>query len=151
MLKQAFFLTTITEEQIEETIDRHPALSERVRNWQVIAQEGNKVVIHIIADITDPDQIDRLKSHVSYLGKSYREIAQKAKASDPVCKAVIKRIVFTTWEIDNPDPEGPARINYRGSLGEWLAAGRPERLSGWLPKHVWLGQAIETPNDNEVG
>lgn len=143
-------MTTITEEQIEDYIDRHPALSERVRNWQVIAQEGDKVVIHVIVDITDPNQIDRLKTCPEYLGNSYRHIAQRAKASNPVCKAVIKRIVFTTWEIDNPDPEGSPRINYRGSLGEWLAAGRPERLSGWFPKHVWAGQAIETPNEDEV-
>ncbi len=150
MLKQGFFLTTITEQQIKEAIERYPAIGERVRNWQPIASVADKQVVHIIADITDPDQLDRLKDHADYLGKSYREIAQRAKASNPVCKAVIKEIVLTVWEIDNPDSEGSERINYKGNLGEWIAAGKPERLAGWFPKHVWAGQDIEIPSEEEI-
>lgn len=153
MPKQAFFLTTITEEQIEDYIECYPALGERVRNWQPIAQVDDKLVVHVIADIAKPGQADRLKNHADYLGKDYREIAQRAKASDPVCKAVIKKIVFTNWEIDNPSypEEGPERINYRGSLGEWIAAGRPERLSGWQVAHDWAGNGLERPGESEVG
>lgn len=151
MLKQAFFLTTITEEQIGDYIERYPAVGEKVRNWQPIAQVNDKQVIHIIADMTDPDQLDRLKSHASYLGKSYREIAQRAKADDLVCKSVAKKVIFTNWEIDNPDPEGPERINHKGSLGEWLAAGKPERVSQWQVAHDWAGNKLERPGDTDMG
>jgi len=150
MLVQGFFLTTMDEEEIEGILEKFPKLGERVRDWVVIAEEAGQIVVHIIIEFNQA-VVNRLKARPEYLGRSYKEIAQKAKAGDNTCKAVLKRIVFTNWEIDNPDyPEGPARINYRGSLGEWIAAGRPTRLSGWYPAHVWLGQVVETPNENEV-
>ena len=147
MLRQLFFLTTMDEEQVEDILERFPKLGERVRDWVVIAKEGGKVIIHAIMDL---DQAQRLYQRPEYLGHDYKNIAQRAKAGDVTCKKVIKRIVFTTWEIDNPDPEGPERINYRGGLGEWITAKRPTRLSGWFPAHVWLGQEIANVSENDV-
>jgi len=146
---QGFFLTTMDEEEVEGVLEKFPRLGERVRDWVVIAREAGQIVVHIIIQ-HDQVVIDRLKARPEYLGKSYKQIAQKAKAGNTTCRAVLKRIVFTNWEIDNPDyPEGPARITYRGSLGEWIAAGRPAKLSGWYPAHVWLGQTIEVDQNNE--
>ena len=144
--KQLFFLTTMDEEEVEGVMERFPKLGERVRDWRVIAEEAGQIVVHIIIENVQA-VVDRLKSRPEYLGESYREIAQKAKAGNTTCNAVIKRIVFTSWEIDNPDPEEPDRINYKGSLKEWIDAGRPERLSGWHPAHVWLGHGMEIPDD----
>ncbi len=147
MLRQLFFLTTMDEEQVEDVLERFPKLGERVRDWRVIAEEAGQIVIHVIIEL---EQAQRLYQRPEYLGHSYKDIAQRAKAGDATCRQVLKRIVFTNWEIDNPDPGGPPRINYRGSLGEWIDAGRPTRLSGWYPAHVWLGQEIETPVDSEI-
>ena len=149
MLKQLFFLTTMEEEQVEDVLERFPRLGERVRDWVVIAEEAGQIVVHIIIKNVQA-VVNRLKNRPEYLGETYKEIAQKAKAGDTTCKKVLKRIVFTTWEIDNPDPEGPERINYRGSLGEWIDAERPTRLTGWFPAHVWLGQEIETPEEEDI-
>lgn len=149
MLVQGFFLTTMDEEGVEGVLQKFPKLGERVRDWVVIAREGNYIVVHIIIEFNQA-VVNRLRARPEYLGKSYKQIAQKAKACATICKQVLKRIIFTTWEIDNPDPEGPERINYRGSLGEWIDVGRPERLSKWYPAHVWLGQGIEVPAENEV-
>lgn len=148
---QGFFLTTMDEEEINGTFERFPKLGERVRDWRIIATQGGYVVVHIIIDYVQA-VVDRLRARPEYLGKSYKKIAQNAKASDQTCLQVIKKIVFTSWEIPNPDypADGPATIAYRGSLGEWLAAGRPPRLSGWFPAHVWLGNHVDVPDESEV-
>ena len=148
-VKQLFFLTTMDEEEINGVFDRFPKLGERVRDWMVIARQNDYIVVHIIIRFNQA-VVDRLKALPEYLGHSYKKIAQKAKDGDAICLNVLKKIIFTTWEIDNPDPEGPAKINYRGSLDEWIDAGRPERLSGWYCAHVWLGQAVEIPSHNEI-
>lgn len=150
MLVQGFFLTTVDEEEVEGILEKFPKLGERVRDWVVIAKEAGKIIVHIIIGFNQA-VVDRLENRPEYLGKSYKQIAQKAKAGDQTCKKVLKRIVFTSWEIDNPDPEGPLKIEYRGSLGEWITAGRPQRLSSWYPSHVWLGQEVDVPTENEVG
>lgn len=149
-IKQGFFLTTMTEEEIEGFVEHFPDLGERVRDWLVIGIVGENIIVHIITQ--DMPKADRLLQRIEYLGKSYKEIAQQAKAGDIPCGKAAKRIIFTTWEVDNPTypEEGPEMISYRGSLGEWLTAGRPERLSGWYPAHVWLGQDIEIPDDDDV-
>jgi len=150
MLVQGFFLTTMDEEEVEGVLERFPKLGERLRDWVVIAKEAGQIVVHVIIEFNQV-VVDRLKARPEYLGKSYKQIAQKAKAGDTTCKQVLKRIVFTTWEIDNPDyPDGPERISYRGNLGEWIAAGRPTRLSGWYPAHVWLGQYVDVPGGSEI-
>lgn len=145
---QGFFLTTMDEEEINGLFERFPKLGERVRDWVVIAKENDHIVVHIIIQ-HDQAVIDRLTALSEYLGHSYKKIAENAKEGDQTCLQVLKRIVFTTWEIDNPDPEGPARIPYRGSLGEWITAGRPTRLSGWYPIHVWLGRDVEVDQELE--
>lgn len=38
----------------------------------------------------------------------------------------------------------------RDSLGEWLVAGKPERLSGWQVAHEWAGNGLERPGQDEV-
>lgn len=147
-IKQAFFLTEWDEEEIEGFIQRFPKLGERVRDWIVIAEESGKYVFHVITQ--DMPKADRLLQRIEYLGKSYKQIAQRAKAGDIPCGKALKRIVFTNWEIDNPDPEGPPRINHRGTLKEWLDAGRPTRLTGWQKAHDWLGNNLDAPHESEV-
>lgn len=151
MIKQAFFLTTWDEEEIEGILERFPKLEERVRDSQVIGNVGEQTIFHVITQ--DMGKESRLVQRVEFLGRDYREVAQKAKAGDTVCKAVIKRIVFTNWEIDNPNypEEGLERINHRGSLGEWLVAGKPERQSGWQVAHDWAGNALERPGNSDMG
>lgn len=150
MIKQAFFLTEWDEEEIEEILVRFPKLGERVRDYVILASFSDLIVVHII--LQDMVKDVRLLQRVEYLGRDYKEIAQKAKADDIPCGKALKRIVFTNWEIENPayPEEGPETIPYRGSLGEWITAGRPTRLTGWFPTHVWLGQNIEIPEDDEV-
>ena len=147
-LHQAFFLTTMTEQEIEGVIEKFPNLGEKVRNWRVIATINDEIVVHVIADTS---VFDRLSQREEYLGKSYREIAQKAKAGDPDCQKVLKQIVLTSWEIDNPEypEEGSEKIIHHGSLGEWLLAGRPERLSGWRVIHQWFNHSLEVPESVE--
>ena len=137
MLRQLFFLTTMDEEQVEDILERFPKLGERVRDWVVIAKEGGKVIIHAIMDL---DQAQRLYQRPEYLGHDYKNIAQRAKAGNKNCQAVIKKIIFTTWGIDN----------HRGSFGEWIKVKKPKRLSGWFPAHVWLGQEIANVSENDV-
>lgn len=150
MIKQAFFLTEWSEEEIEGFLDRFPKLGERVRDHQIIGTVGEQIVVHIITQ--DMEKDGRLVQRVEYLGRDYREIAQKAKTGDNVCRQVAGQIVFTSWEIDNPayPEEGPARINHKGNLKEWLLAGRPARRSGWQKAHDWLGNDLEAPGDGDV-
>ena len=148
MLKQAFFLTEWDEEEIEGVLERFPKLGERVRDYVVLASFNDLIVVHII--IQDMPKDARLLQRVEYLGRDYREIAQKAKAGNTTCRQVAGQIIFTNWEIDNPDPEGPSRISYRGKLKEWIVAGRPERLSGWQVAHDWAGNGLERPGEGEV-
>lgn len=147
-LHQAFFLTSFTEEEIEGVIEKFPKLGERIRNWRVIATINDEIVVHIISDIS---VFNRLSQRPEYLGQNYREIAQKAKADDLDCRKALKQIVLTSWEIDNPDypEEGLERITHHGSLGEWILAGRPERLSGWRVIHQWSGHNLEVPETVE--
>ncbi len=150
MIKQAFFLTTWTEEEIEGFLERFPNLGERVRDHQVIATINDQIVVHIITQ--DMEKASRLVQKVEYLGRDYSEIAQKAKAGDTTCAQVLGQIVFTNWEIDNPTypEEGPPRINHRGKLKEWIVAGRPTRLSAWQKAHDWLGNNLDAPSDDEM-
>ncbi len=152
MFKQGFFLTTIIEEQLpdEGGIDIYPDLDERIRDdWSVIGTAEGKSIIHVI-DFTA--RIVRLNKDTTYLGKDYKHIAQQAKQGDINCQVVIDEIVFTNWEIDNPDysGEGPPRINLRGKFKKWKNSGRPLKLTGWFPAHVWFGQDIEIPDDNDL-
>jgi len=147
-IKQAFFLTIWTEEEIEGILERFPKLGERVRDYVVLASFNGQIVVHII--IQDMLKDTRLLQRIEYLGRDYREIAQKAKACDVTCQQVIGQIVFTNWMIDNPDPEGLERINYKGSLKEWIVAGKPKRLSGWQKAHDWLGNGLEALGDDEI-
>jgi len=149
MIKQAFFLTTWDEEMIEGFLERFPKLGERVRDPQVIGMVGEQIIVHVITQ--NLPKYDRLVQRVEYLGCDYREIAQKAKAEDPVCMQVTGQIIFTNWEIDNPayPEEGPARINHKGNLKEWILAGRPAR-SSWAITHVWLGNDLEIPSESDI-
>ena len=147
-IKQAFFLTEWDEEEIEGVLVRFPKLGERIRDYVILASFNDLIVIHVV--IQDMPKDGRIAQRVEFLGRDYKEIAQQGKAGDIPCGKAAKRIVFTTWEIENPDPEGPETISYRGSLGEWLTAGRPTRLTGWFPAHVWLGQDIETPDHGDI-
>ncbi len=148
-LKQAFFLTEWDEEEIEEVLERFPKLGERVRDLQVIATIGEQIVVHIITQ--DMEKDSRLIQRLEYLGRDYREIAQKAKVGDNVCRQVAGQIVFTNWEIDNPTypEEGPARINHKGNLKEWILAGRPVR-SSWQIAHVWFGNDLNVPDESDI-
>lgn len=148
MIKQAFFLTTMTEEEIEGIIERFPSLGERVRDLRIIATVNDKIVVHVITQ--DMDKEGRLAQRPEYLGRDYREIAQKAKAGDVTCRQVLGQIIFTNWEINNPDLEGPPRINHKGNLKEWITAGRPTRASGWYKAHDWFGNDLEAPEEGDV-
>jgi len=147
-IKQAFFLTTWDEEEIEGFLERFPKLGERVRDFRVIATINNQIVVHVITQ--DMDKNSRLVQRVEYLGRDYREIAQKAKARDTTCRQVLGQIIFTNWEIDNPDPEGPPRINHKGNLKEWITAGRPTRASGWQKAHDWFGNDLNVPSEDDI-
>ena len=140
-LVQGFFLTTMDEEEINGVFDRFPKLGERVRDWVVIARQNDYIVVHIILEFSQA-VVDRLRARPEYLGHSYKKIAQEAKAGDQTCLQVLKRVVFTTWEVGGEV--------YRGSLGEWITAGRPARLSGWFIAHVWLGQEVAIPTDEDI-
>ncbi len=150
MIKQAFFLTKWDEEEIEEILVRFPKLGDRLRDYVVLVSFNDLIVVHII--IQDMVKDARLIERIEYLGRDYREIAQRAKAGDIPCGKALKRIISTVWEIENPayPEEGLETIPYRGSLGEWLTAGRPARLTEWFPAHVWLGNHVETPSDEDM-
>lgn len=149
MIKQAFFLTEWDEEEIEGFLERFPKLGERVRDLQVIAAIGEQIVVHVITQ--NLPKYDRLAQRVEYLGRDYREVAQKAKAGNIPCRQALGQIIFTNWEIDNPayPEEDPPRINHKGNLKEWIVAGRPAR-SSWAITHVWFGNDLEIPSENEI-
>lgn len=150
MIRQAFFLTEWDEEMVEEVLEYFPKLGERVRDYVVLASFNDQIVVHII--LQDIIKDTRLLQRIEYLGRDYKEIAQKAKANDVPCGKAAKRIIFTTWEIENPTypEEGPETISHRGSLGEWLTAGRPERTTGWYRLHEWSGNVLDNPSDNDI-
>ncbi len=147
-IRQLFFLTVWDEEEIDGVVHRFPELGERVQDWKVIGEIDNSIIVHVITQ--DLTQAARLYQQFGYLGKSYKAIAQDAKQGDAVCQQVIDEIVFNNWEEDNPDPEGPPRITHRGNLKEWKEKFKPPKLSKWMPAHVWLGQDVETPTDDDV-
>ncbi len=141
-------MTEIIRDQLPEGgIDEYPDLDERVRDSFVIGAANGKSIIHVI---DNDDKMNRLRNDATFLERSYRHIAIEAMQGDSNCQAVIDQILFTNWEIDNPDPEGPPRINKRGKLKEWKDNARPVKLTGWLPAHVIFGQDVEIPEDNEV-
>ncbi len=147
MYKQGFFLTDIIEDILPEGgTDTYPQLDERVRDWFIIGTAAGKSIIHVI-DIND--KMNRLREDTTFLERSYRHIATDAKQGNVNCRVVIDEIAFTNWEIDNPG-EGPPRISYRGKFKEWKIAGKPIKLTGWLPAHVIFGQGIELPEDDEI-
>lgn len=147
MYKQLFFLTIMDEEQVEDVLERFPKLDERVRDWKVIGQIGDQIIVHVIIE---EEQAARLRQDSAYIGRDYKNIAQKAKQGDLICQQVLDEIIFTSWEEDNPDPEGPPIIMHRGKLKEWKEKSKPPKFTKWFPAHVWLGQDVETPEDDEV-
>lgn len=149
MIRQLFFLTVWDEEEVEGVIERFPEFGEHVRDWSIIGQIDSQIIVHVITQ--DLAQASRLYQQFGYLGKSYKAIAQNAKQGDAVCQQVLDEIIFTNWEIDNPDPEGPPRITHRGKLKEWKEKNKPLKLSKWMPAHVWLGQDVEIPDDEDIG
>jgi hypothetical protein len=126
-------------------------------NFRVLATDATsgKKLVHayvpnrkswndVLQDWDDHPKIQRLKQHVNFVGRSYKHIAQQAKAGSTLHKRILKAIIYTTWDVGGE--------LYRGTLGEWITAGKPPRLSGWSPAMRVLGREYEVdiPNDDDV-
>jgi hypothetical protein len=84
------------------------------------------------------------KEGADFLGKDAAEVMKNALAGDADCKEAIRDILYTVWDSGTDKDGNPIRV--RRSLREWIAAGKPKRLTGWYPKVVLAGfSPVEIP------
>jgi hypothetical protein len=150
-MQQMFFLTNLTEEQLDDGSSRLALILslDRVNNWKILAEDdqtGMKIIHAIFHNERDGDgdspKTKRLELHPAYLGRSYKDIAQLAKQGNSPQSRIVKQVIFTAWEVDGEF--------HQGTFAEWEAAGKPPRLKGWSVANEFLGHPIDIPDDSDL-
>jgi hypothetical protein len=85
----------------------------------------------------------------NFLGKNLSEVYKKALKGNKACQQALLQILYNSWkgsiEIDSVLP------NYRGSLEDWLKAGRPKVLNDfWYPKVSIAGLPVASVSHEDV-
>jgi hypothetical protein len=144
-MKQLFFLSNLTEVGGVDVLKIGEYIVQDKFNITTDSGSG-KGIYHTIV----PDNMEStLNQDASYLGNSYLDIANTAYdgAGSSLHRSIIRQIIFTTWE--GATVSGVTDYP-RGTLQEWIDAGKPTPETDWAPAHRWQGHNIDVPTDEDI-
>lgn len=137
-----YFLTGFEAATINNVSVKRPALGVDLSDYQVIAEYSRKKIIYVVEQNKEKWWV--LTKRLEYLGATIREVA-KNKDYLPIAQ----RLLYSSWYTGQLD-EDKNKIIKRGSMAEWLAAGKPKLLDSWWPKVQYAGVETVIPDEDGI-